>query len=63
MKVHQMMFEWVTLKKVSQETGYSIAALRSKIQRGQLHETVHWRKAQDGRVLINVGSFEEYTKQ
>lgn len=57
------MFEWVTLKKVAEETGYTVAAIRNKIQRGQLYENVHWRKAQDGRIMIHVASFNDYLKQ
>ncbi|MBH0050679.1 MULTISPECIES: excisionase [Pseudoalteromonas] len=55
--------EWVTLNAMAKVTGYTVAALRSKIKRGQLFEEKHWRRAQDGRLLIHVGNFNEWLKQ
>jgi hypothetical protein len=54
------MFDWVTLKKAADESGYTTHALRSKIKRGQLVEEIHWRKASDGRILINVPNFASW---
>lgn len=55
--------EWVTLKAMAAATGYTVAALRSKIKRGQLFEEKHWRRAPDGRLLMNVENFNEWLKQ
>lgn len=52
--------EWVTLQKASAETGYSVPALRAKINRGQLQEARHWVKAPDGRVMIHLPSFFDW---
>ena len=55
--------EWVTLNAMAKATGYTVAALRSKIKRGQLFEEKHWRRAQDGRLLIHVENFNDWLKQ
>ena len=55
--------EWVTLNAMAKATGYSVAALRAKIKRGQLFEEKHWRKAQDGRLLMHVENFNAWLKQ
>lgn len=55
--------EWITLNAMASATGYTVAALRSKIKRGQLFEEKHWRRAQDGRLLIHVANFNEWLKQ
>ena len=49
----------VTMKKFSEETGYSLPAIRSKIYRGDWIEDVHFIKAPDQRVLMDL---QEYTK-
>lgn len=51
---------WVTLKKAQEIFGYSPEALRGKINRGQLIQGVHWRKAPDLRLVINVAKFNEW---
>lgn len=57
------MIEWITIQKAAELSGYSVAALRSKIQRCELAEEVIWRKAQDGRILFNVANFNAWLKQ
>ena len=44
---------WCLLPKMHEIFGYSPEALRSKIQRSQLIQGVHWRKAPAGRLLVN----------
>lgn len=56
------MLEWVTIQKLAQESGYSVAALRSKIQRGEFIEGIHWRKSRDGRIQFNVGEYNGWVK-
>lgn len=51
---------WVTLKKAHDIFGYSVEAFRGKINRGQIAQGVHWRKAPDRRILINVTAFNEW---
>lgn len=55
--------EWVTLNAMAGATGYSVAALRAKIKRRQLFNEKHWRRAQDGRLLMHVENFNARHKQ
>ena len=48
---------WCLLSKMEEIFGYSVEALRSKIQRAQLVQGVHWRKSPDGRVIMNPHAF------
>ena len=51
---------WVTLSKAQDIFGYTPAAFRGKISRKQLVQGVHWRKAPDRNVIINVGAFNDW---
>ncbi|MBM7454527.1 hypothetical protein HNR62_000356 [Oceanisphaera litoralis] len=51
---------WVTLNKAKELFGYTPAAFRGKINRGQLVQGVHWRKAPDNRVVINPQAFNAW---
>ena len=51
---------WCLLPKMHEIFGYSPEALRSKIQRSQLIQGVHWRKAPDGRLLMNPNNFSAW---
>jgi hypothetical protein len=55
--------EWVTLQVTADTTGYSVAALRGKIRREQLIKGTHWRRAPDGRIIINASNFNDWLKQ
>ena len=54
------MLKWVTIKKLAEESGYSVAALRSKINRGDFIEGYHWRKSRDGRIQFNVEAYNQW---
>jgi hypothetical protein len=51
------MFEWVTLQKAADGTGYTANALRHKLKSGKLTKGHHWQYAPDGRILIHVANF------
>jgi hypothetical protein len=53
---------YVTLKKFSEFSGYSVGALRMKISRGELVQNKHFRLAPDGRVLIDLQGFEQWVE-
>ena len=54
------MLKWLTIRKFSHESGYTEDAVRSKIKRGEWLEGYMWRKAPDGRVLINIEGYERW---
>jgi len=58
----QIAMKWLTIRKFAAETGYSEDAIRSKIERGEWLEGHVWKKAPDGRVLINVEGFESWVE-
>ena len=51
---------WCLLNKMEEIFGYTAEALRSKIQRSQLIQGVHWRKGPDGRILMNPCAFTDW---
>jgi hypothetical protein len=54
-----MQMKWVTIKKFADMSGYTEEAIRNKTKKGIWAFKVHFTKAPDGRILINV---EEVTK-
>jgi hypothetical protein len=53
------MLRYVTISKFAIESGYSEDAIRTKIRDGVWREHQEWKKAPDGRILIDV---EGYTR-
>lgn len=49
-----MLWNWVTIKKFAELSGYSEEATRQKIKKSQWQNRVHFKKAPDGRILINL---------
>lgn len=41
-------------------TGYTQYAIRAKISKGRWLKDVHWKKAPDGRNLMNVKAIEQW---
>lgn len=52
--------KWVTIKRFSELSGYSARAVYSKMSRGDWMMEVHWRKAPDGRIFINLEAIEHW---
>lgn len=50
----------VTIEKMSELSGYSPDAVRSKIKRGDWLEGIVWIKAPDGRILIDLEGYEKW---
>jgi hypothetical protein len=49
-----MIWNWVTIKKFAELSGYSEEAARQKIKKSHWQNRVHFKKAPDGRILINL---------
>lgn len=56
------MLERVTIQKMAEMSGFTVSALRSKIQRGELLEGKHYFK-KGRRVTFDVAAFNEWIKQ
>ncbi|WP_426234339.1 excisionase [Pseudomonas sp. TWP3-2] len=53
---------YLTVRKFASESGYTEAAVRSKIADGTWRKDYVWRKAPDGRVLIDVDGYEVWVE-
>jgi hypothetical protein len=53
---------YVTIEKLADLTGYTAKAIRRKIERREFIEGLHYRRAPDGRVLMDVKQFNEWIK-
>jgi hypothetical protein len=56
------MLRYVTIRKFSSESGYSEAAVRSKIRDSVWVEGGVWVRAPDGRILIDVLGYENWVE-
>lgn len=43
-------------------TGYTVKAMQGKIQRGDWQEGKVWRRAPDGRILIDLVGYERWVE-
>jgi hypothetical protein len=57
-----MMAKYQTIKKFSQESGYTEAAIRTKMQDGTWKKGAVWIKAPDNRVLISVEGYNAWAE-
>lgn len=51
---------FATIKKFSELTGYTEGAVRQKINRGEWLQDHMFRKAPDGRILIDIEAFNDW---
>lgn len=56
------MVRYMTIRKFSEESGYSEDAIRSKIRDGIWAEGQVWKRAPDGRNLIDAKGYEEWVE-
>jgi hypothetical protein len=56
------MLRYLTIRKFAAESGYSENAIRSKIHDGIWMQDKVWKKAPDGRVLIDVEGYHEWVE-
>ncbi|WP_202842097.1 excisionase [Luteimonas saliphila] len=54
------MTRFVTIKRFGELTGYSEEAARQKMKRGDWLEGREFRKAPDGRVLMDMEGYEQW---
>lgn len=56
------MSRYVSIKKMVELTGYTEAAIRTKMNRGVWLEKIHYWTAPDGRKLIDLDIFEQWVR-
>ena len=57
-----MSARYVTLDKFAAETGYTAKAIEIKIARGVWIEGRQFRRAPDGRVLVDMQGYEKWVE-
>jgi hypothetical protein len=53
---------FVTISLAHALTGYTVNAIETKINRGVWVEGLEWRRAPDGRVLIDMRGYERWVQ-
>jgi hypothetical protein len=53
---------YVLLPLASQLTGYSVKAMERKIERGDWHQDKVWRRAPDGRIVIDLIGYQKWVE-
>lgn len=56
------MLRYVTISKFAAESGYTEDAIRTKIRDGIWREGQEWRRAPDGRVLIDIDGYHRWVE-
>jgi len=54
--------KWVTVKKLSEMSGYTDDAIRAKKQKGVWLIDKHWTKAPDNKVLFNPKAIDDWVE-
>ena len=52
--------KWLTLDKFSEQSGMTKESIRALKKKGIWREKIHWKKAENGRIFINVLGFEKW---
>jgi hypothetical protein len=56
------MVRYVTIRKFSEESGYTEKAIYNKVNDGTWLENMVWKRAPDGRVLIDKEGYERWAR-
>lgn len=56
------MLRYLTIAKFAAESGYTENAIRTKIRDGVWREGQEWKRAPDGRVLVDVDGFHRWVE-
>jgi hypothetical protein len=55
-------YRYITLSAAAQMTGYTVKAMQRKIERNDWVEGKVWRRAPDGRILIDSWGFRRWVE-
>lgn len=56
------MLRYLTIAKFAAESGYTENAIRTKIRDGIWREGQEWKRAPDGRVLVDVDGYHRWVE-
>ncbi len=54
--------EWVTVKKMAEETGYTEKAIQDKVTTGVWPQGLVWRHAPDGRRIFSKKGYNKWAE-
>ncbi|WP_257294862.1 hypothetical protein [Endozoicomonas sp. YOMI1] len=54
--------EWITVKKMAEETGYTEKAIRKKVSKGNWPQGLVWRHAPDNRLLFSKTGYNKWAE-
>ena len=54
--------KWIRIEKFCDMTGYSPSAVRGKISTGVWASGIHFTKAPDGHILINLEAYQSWVE-
>jgi hypothetical protein len=57
------MTRYVRIPRFCEDTGYTEKAVREKIRTGVWAEGIHYRRAPDGHILIDLEGYEKWVEQ
>ena len=52
--------EWLTLERFEEVSGRTAQSIRGKIKRCELMEDIQYRRASDGRIMVNWREMDKY---
>jgi len=52
--------KWQTIERVAEDSGLSRESLRALKKRGVFREKIHWVKAPNGRIFLNINAIENW---
>ena len=53
---------WIRLQKFCELTGYSADAVYGKMRKGAWAEGLHWCKAPDGHIMVNIEAYDRWVE-
>ncbi len=53
---------WVKLNRFCELTGYTPDAIYAKMRKGAWAEGLHWRKAPDGHIMVNIEAYDRWVE-
>jgi hypothetical protein len=53
---------WIRLQKFCELTGYTADAVYAKMRKGVWAQGLHWCKAPDGHIMINLKAYDQWVE-
>lgn len=60
--MHPRIVSWIRLQKFCELTGYTADSIYVKMRKGVWAEGVHWCKAPDGHIMVNIEAYNRWVE-